>query len=77
MLNHWFGSVRWLWNHALEMRTKAYKRRKESITGVDISRHVTKLKKLPRFDWLTKVPATCLRSACGTRIRRLPTSSAV
>lgn len=60
MLNHWFGAMRWLWNHALEMRTKAYQRRQESITGVDISRHITKLKKLPRFAWLAKVPATCL-----------------
>lgn len=60
MLNQWFGSVRFLWNHALKMRTKAYKRRKESVTGVDISRHVTKLKKLPRFAWLAKVPCTCL-----------------
>jgi putative transposase len=60
MLNHWFGSVRWLWNHALEMRSKAYQRRKESVTGVDVSRHVTRLKKLPRFAWIAKAPSTCL-----------------
>lgn len=60
MLNHWFGSVRWLWNHALEMRGKAYKRRKESVSGIDISRRLTKLKKLPKFEWLNKIPATCL-----------------
>ena len=60
MLNQWFGSVRFLWNHALEMRTKAWQRRKERVTGVDISRRVTKIKKLPRFAWLAKVPCTCL-----------------
>ncbi len=60
MLNAWFGTARWLWNHALDMRTKAYQRRKESINGVDISRHITKLKKLPRLVWLGRVPATCL-----------------
>ena len=60
MLNQWFGASRWLWNWALESRTKAYQRRKQSITGIDISRRLTKLKKLPRFAWLAKVPATCL-----------------
>jgi putative transposase len=60
LLCGWFGTARWLWNHALDMRTKAYQRRQESITGVDISRHITKLKKLPRFAWLAKVPTTCL-----------------
>jgi len=60
MLNHWFGAARWLWNHALDMRTKAWQRRQESVTSIDISRHITKLKKLPRFVWLAKVPATCL-----------------
>lgn len=60
LLNHWFGVSRWLWNWALDWRTKAYQRRKESLTGVDISRRLTKLKQLPRFAWLTKPPATCL-----------------
>jgi len=60
MLNQWFGASRWLWNWALDSRKKAYVRRKESITGIDISRRLTRLKILPRFTWLTKPPATCL-----------------
>lgn len=60
MLNHWFGCSRWLWNWSLESRKKAYERRKESVSGIDISRRLTKLKKLPRFEWLQKPPATCL-----------------
>lgn len=60
MLNQWFGASRWLWNWALDSRTKAYQRRKESVTGINISRRLTKLKQLPRFAWLTKPPATCL-----------------
>lgn len=60
ILNQWFGAARFVWNHALDSRSKAYKRRKESVTGTDISRRLTKLKTLPRFAWLAKVPATCL-----------------
>lgn len=60
MLNQWYGASRWLWNWALDSRTKAYQRRKESITGVDISRRLTKLKTLLHFAWLAKPPATCL-----------------
>lgn len=37
-LTRWFGAARWVWSHALERRTKAYRRRGESITGTDISR---------------------------------------
>lgn len=60
MLNQWYGSARWLWNWALDMRTKAYQRRKESLTSIAISRKLTQLKTVPKFSWLTKVPATCL-----------------
>ena len=60
MLNQWFGASRWLWNWSLDSRTKAYRRRKQSVTGVDISRRLTKLKTLPKFAWLAKPPATCL-----------------
>ena len=60
MLNQWFGSGRWLWNWALDMRTKAYQRRKESLNSISISRKLTRLKTIPRFRWLAKVPATCL-----------------
>ena len=60
LLHGWFAASRWVWNWSLESRTKAYARRKESVTGVDISRRLTKLKKLPRFAWIAGAPATCL-----------------
>lgn len=62
-LNHWFGAARWVWNYALESRDKAYKRRKQRVSWVEISRRLTKLKKLPRFSWLADCPATCLTQA--------------
>ena len=60
MLNQWYGSARWLWNWSLDMRIKAYQRRKESLTSIAVSRKLTKLKTVPKFSWLAKVPATCL-----------------
>ncbi len=60
MLNQWFGASRWLWNWALDYRIKAYRRRGECVTAVDISRRLTKVKTVPRFAWLAKPPATCL-----------------
>ena len=57
MLNRWFGTARWVWNHALERRSKAYRRRGESVSGTDVSRAITALKKTTRYDWLAEVPA--------------------
>lgn len=59
MLNKWFGATRWVWNWALELRSKAYRRRKESLNSISISRRLTQLKKVPRFAWLANVPSTC------------------
>ena len=57
MLNRWFGTARWAWNHALERRNKAYRRRGESVTGTDASRAITALKKTRRYAWLSAVPS--------------------
>ncbi|MCY3771742.1 MAG: helix-turn-helix domain-containing protein [Gemmatimonadetes bacterium] len=37
-LEDYFGAARWVWNRALGCRTKAYRRRGESVTCVDSSR---------------------------------------
>ena len=37
-LEGYFGAARWVWNRALEYRTKAYRRRGESLSGTDFSR---------------------------------------
>ena len=57
-LDKYFGHTRWVWNHSLEFRTKAYRRRGESVTGVDYSRLLTRLKRTTRYDWLKEVPAS-------------------
>ena len=41
MLDRWFGASRWLWNHALEIRSAAYRLYGQKLTGTDISRWLT------------------------------------
>ena len=55
-----FGNARFVWNHALNMRNKAYKRRKESLNYVPMNKHVTKLKKTSRYNWLSDSTACVL-----------------
>lgn len=55
-----FGNARFVWNHALAMRTKAYKRRKESLNYISLGKHITHLKKTDRFKWLSDSTACVL-----------------
>lgn len=59
-LARWFGAERWVWNHGLERRSKAYRRRGESVSGTDVSRAVTGLKKTRRYGWLRAIPSSVL-----------------
>ena len=61
-LARWFGHARFVWNLGLEMRTKAYRRRGESVTGVDVQRRLTALKQ-DAFPWLAEAPVSCLQQA--------------
>ena len=47
-----FGHARFVWNHALDMRSKAYHRRGESLNYVPLGKHITRLKNTRRFEWL-------------------------
>ena len=62
-LESYFGSARWVWNRSLEYRIKAYRRRGESVTGVDFSRLLTRLKRTTRYGWLRATPSTVLVQA--------------
>jgi putative transposase len=55
-----FGNARWVWNHALDMRSKAYKRRGESLNYVPINKHINTLKKTSCFEWLNQSTACVL-----------------
>lgn len=47
-----FGNARWVWNHALSMRQKAYSRRGANMNYIAIGKHLTKLKSIDKFSWL-------------------------
>ena len=60
-LAQWFGHARWIWNWALDARCKAYARRSETLTSVDLSRVLTRIKRSKARSWLADVPRSCLK----------------
>jgi putative transposase len=54
------GHARFVWNHLLSMKEKAYERRKESIGYAALSRHITYLKKTKRYGWLNDASAVVI-----------------
>ena len=59
-LARWFGHARWVWSWALDARRKAYGRRGETLTSVDLLRMVTRIKRSKTRGWLAEVPSSCL-----------------
>ncbi len=57
LLAGFFGSVRFVWNVALEMISRAYSERGDRLTYVDVSKQITILKQAPEFAWLKDTPA--------------------
>jgi putative transposase len=55
-----FGCARWVWNACLAWRCNLYRAERVSVTGVDFSRELTFLKRLPGYEWLAEAPATVL-----------------
>jgi putative transposase len=55
-----FGCARFAWNHCLSLRSKAYRRRGESLNYIGLSKHLTHLKATSRFAWLKDATASCL-----------------
>jgi len=54
LANH-AGAARWAWNWGLAVGRKAYRRRGETLTAVDLHRLLNRLKRTPRFAWLYEV----------------------
>jgi putative transposase len=55
-----FNNARFVWNHALSLRKKAYERRGENLYQKDLSKHINQLKRLDNFKWLKSSTAACL-----------------
>jgi len=63
LLEKHFGSVRWVYNWALNRKTEAYAIDKTSLSKFDLQRELTALKVLPETLWLVEVNAQTLQSA--------------
>lgn len=55
-----FDNARFVYNHALDMRIKAYKRRKQKVNYVKLNRHITHLKRTSKYKWLSGSTAAVL-----------------
>jgi putative transposase len=49
------GAARWAWNWGLAVRSKAWRRRGETLDAVALHRLLNRLKRTPRFAWLYQV----------------------
>ena len=54
LANH-AGAARWAWNWGLSVRRKAYHRRRQTLTAMDLHRLLNRLKRTPRYGWLYEV----------------------
>ena len=58
-----FGCSRWVYNWALETKTKAYYQDEDSIGFADLSRRLTQQKKSEETEWLQEVSAVTLQQS--------------
>ena len=59
-LSKYFGQVRFVWNYCLALRKDLYEERKESVTYIDLGKHIAYLKKSNKYSWLKECPSTAL-----------------
>jgi putative transposase len=58
-----FGCSRWVYNWALETKSKAYYQDEESVGFADLSRRLTQQKKSEETEWLQEVSAVTLQQS--------------
>jgi putative transposase len=54
LANH-AGAARWAWNWGLSVRQKAFQRRGQTLTAMELHRLLNRLKRTPRYGWLYEV----------------------
>jgi putative transposase len=54
LANH-AGAARWAWNWGLSVRRKAWLRRRQALTAMELHRLLNRLKRTPRYGWLYEV----------------------
>ena len=55
LLNNHFGCARFIYNYFLAYKTQQYKLTGKSVSFLQMSRELTKLKKLEEYAWLNEV----------------------
>jgi len=63
LINKHIGSCRWLYNYALEKKTKAYKKDKTKLSRFQIQADLPKLKKQEKTMWLKEVNSQSLQAS--------------
>jgi putative transposase len=58
-----FGCARYVYNWALDLRTRAYREREENLNYYDLSSALTELKRHPDTDWLCEVSSVPLQQS--------------
>ena len=58
-----FGSVRWIYNWALELKTKTYEATKKNLSYYDLSKMLPILKKTEEFSWLGEVGSASIQQS--------------
>jgi len=61
-----FGCSRWVYNWALETKTKAYYQDEEPVGFADLSRRLTQQEKSEETEWLQEVSAVTLQQSLRT-----------
>src|SRR4029453_17815250 len=54
LANH-AGAARWAWNWGLAVRRKAWQRRRQTMSAIELHQLLNRLKRIPRFGWLYEV----------------------
>ncbi len=54
-LSNHAGAARWAWNWGLAVRRKAWHRRHQSLTAMDLHRLLCRLKRTPHYTWLYEI----------------------
>jgi putative transposase len=68
------NAARWTYNWALETKTKLYKEQNISVSGYDLCRMLTQLKKEPNYQWLNEIHNKVLKKAvldCNEAFERM------
>jgi putative transposase len=57
-----FGSCRWLWNHTLDRKIKAYTKNKKHLSRFELQKEIPSLKKKKSTSWLKEINSQSLQS---------------